>query len=107
LIGGVAFLLEFPYAPLTFMKKVVNFFNDFRFRAGFYGIIGIPAFVTMVTIFSGIVCWVTGGVYVFCWYRKEKGEDIKIEGSTNKVELDASTNNSKSKGLAAQADSKV
>jgi len=70
-------LLEFPFAPLPFMRTAVNFMNsDYRYRIPFYIVIALPDFFNIATVIASLACLFTGGFYGFCWFKGEKGEDI-------------------------------
>jgi len=69
-------ILEIPFAPFAPMAKLLNIFQDYRFRIGFYVIICIVTFFNLATVFGGLACLVTAGFYGFCLYKGEQGKLI-------------------------------
>jgi len=77
LLSGFYTILEVPYTPMHFLIPIVNFFADYKFRIALFIVAAIPAFVSFITILGALISIVTAGVYGFCLFKGESGEEIK------------------------------
>jgi len=71
------FLLEFPFAPIKPLIIAHDFFTDFRFHAGFFGVTSVVAFFSLYTLIGALASIGTGCFYGFCYFKGEKGLTIE------------------------------
>eukprot|EP01116_Phalansterium_solitarium_P009442 TRINITY_DN23586_c0_g1_i1.p2 TRINITY_DN23586_c0_g1~~TRINITY_DN23586_c0_g1_i1.p2 ORF type:complete len:177 (-),score=26.69 TRINITY_DN23586_c0_g1_i1:109-639(-) len=88
-VGLVSIVFGFPVIalelPFMWLAKfqvalgVLNFFNDYRWRAVAYVVLCIIPFFNSATILAGIMSVLTAAGWMFCWWKDEKGPEIKPE----------------------------
>jgi len=78
LAAFVVLVAEFPWAPVQWMANALTFFQDYRWRAVAFVLIGIPTFFSFGSIAAGLACIITGGLYGFAAFKEEEGDPVKV-----------------------------
>jgi len=72
-IGVFVAMLEYPFVPIA---KHLNFFTDYRFRAGLYVVFMIPTFFSVVTFVGGLGLFAAAVCYGYAGFKGSKGEPV-------------------------------